>query len=1174
MHTVGSSAAGGGLGAGSAGGTSSGLSHASKLAALRVARAKAKSNGGAGGGGQGDGSNDASGSSSAAASVVPGGSVSKRFHIPFHLRPQDKPTALSSLAFKKLIHDEYCTKYLESLGVTPTRTTLEMARRELPIEELRVAAAWKSDTVTIMPLERATVMANARARKQRSKAKFLAQARADAERNEQQQQQLKAKEDSAAAAKDGTPRGRSRTRGGCDDATAANSTSPVSARKRSRSASRGGARSRSRSRSRRSGAHGSTLVAAAVGPTSARAVRTPRSGVGAPSSDLASGSGVAGAGLDEVISSVLTRQEHVFETLRRDMDHKMRMGDRDDEIDAFWRAAQAPQGALSASVAAAAARQGKSSGGGYLREESKDNAGAAASAASLAASSSSAAAAAAPSPAPLLHVFTLYHFMHAHSFTIMTRRGAIMALEESSIAGENVLKRRDQRSAGSGNSSGRAKTPADADAAASSASSGQGRKREPKIIMYWIPKSGEEGDPAAAAAASTATAAPAFASIFSSQPAPFSASLGSFGPSSRSFAALSQLFFHPFVSSVSSSGGVGASPSIESLLSTFFTLVPAYRKGIEQNFNQLEGGYGLAGGGGGATATMANGGEQLRALSASGGAISAGGTSEEARAWEAFHANFSPTSTSDGRPVTLSIGAAAALALSASEANTSGVGTTMLFSGSAAAERPPLGSSAAIAPSKLQAFYSPSDFARLLREARAMLTSSHVCELVGLLCHYLYHTLFAPQLSLMRQYTTLTLDRLRAAGIDPSVPGALAGTGLEAPVVSPPVMGPGDIGSIGLTLSGLFVEVDHSLRKLSHYSLFFKPLFLDALCTTVLHLLHNSFPLWYASSYGYASDQAALDAIDRIFDVHQLAAIPGHPTRANLVGAPSAAATASGGAHNVSAALRHSDFADPSAASAASAPSSATGSSLTARHSLFFHTSALVRGAFPQPLSEGARQVRKEETARRWNERLHAQQEALARRNAERRQQKERERSAMAQQMQLAAAREKEQREEHKEADAPSPRFLPIPPASAPPPASTPRASHTTRNIESRIGGSLGDTNRFSISSRLARIHAADAAAASHAATAAAATAVPNRALGRGGALTARQRPVTGNASAGSQTARPVSSHRAPSPASLLGEFTPASSSVSTRTALFQLGLRKIHHRAYERLEREKCLQD
>jgi hypothetical protein len=45
---------------------------------------------------------------------------------------------------RQIIYDEYIVRYCERIGATPTPSTLEAIRKQIPIDQCRMTAAWKS----------------------------------------------------------------------------------------------------------------------------------------------------------------------------------------------------------------------------------------------------------------------------------------------------------------------------------------------------------------------------------------------------------------------------------------------------------------------------------------------------------------------------------------------------------------------------------------------------------------------------------------------------------------------------------------------------------------------------------------------------------------------------------------------------------------------------------------------------------------------------------------------------------------------------------------------------------------------------------------------------------------------------------------------------------------------
>lgn len=829
----------------------------------------------------------------------------------------------------------YLCKYLESLGVTPTRQTLEKARLQLPQDELKISAAWKSDTVTVSPLERAAVMSNNKLHAAAAKARFK-ESRAAAERRKVEREAERAEE---------KEREDERRRGRRKDKAAPAATTATQA---------------------------PTITTTA--PSSPSRPRLARSRLTSTRPVASIGGGVVAGGglaLTDVVSSVLRKQEDVFEAMRVALDHRRRMGDRDEEVEAFWSAArtasdEAEEDAANANNAAANTTPSKVSPAATARRsdaDEKEGDGAADGVTSSVDGSGGGAGGGSvhAASAPVLQVFTLHHFLRAHSFATQTRRGAIMALEESSIAGENVLKKKvttmhhhhtQPPPTGTTDANATAATPV-----SPSAGGRRTRAAHPSApipmemqVLYWRPKVTEA--PATlthaekrARSIAAAIADQQVASHDAINDAPLSATTTQahilhaeddvdfgFGPTSRSFAALAQLYHHPFHAEEDG--------QVRALLRAFFRLFPRYRTGLERSWSDSDavtsGGGRGAGENGGGTATKGT--TTLAAPPTVGG-----GASDPF--WSAHAHNEFGLVRGEGGAALLGGGGVA-----------TGLGSTS--SGVSVA-----GDSSQ--PSKLQAFYADSDFRSLHAQAASLLTTPRLAQLVGLIGHYLYWTEFAAPLATMR--------RLRARQREAAGEGTYESTLLP---VEPVRLGSDDIAMVRLALQRLHAELDDRLRRLRHYALFFLPLLLDLLGTCVLALFHAAYPLWFASQYGRTTDQRLLRAIETVLDAHLLSAVPnGMPGAARHLFATNAT--------NVPSSTETGPTLDESTSGASAVSSSVAGGS--SGGSLFFRTSDLVRRAFPQPDAEGARLLRKADVARRWRTRLHAQQVALASKNEERR---------------------------------------------------------------------------------------------------------------------------------------------------------------------------------------------
>lgn len=65
------------------------------------------------------------------------------------VRPVDKSTVFNTQQFKRVIHDEYLTRYLTALGVTPSTSLLELTKQHIPYQQLKIQPAFKNDVIHI-----------------------------------------------------------------------------------------------------------------------------------------------------------------------------------------------------------------------------------------------------------------------------------------------------------------------------------------------------------------------------------------------------------------------------------------------------------------------------------------------------------------------------------------------------------------------------------------------------------------------------------------------------------------------------------------------------------------------------------------------------------------------------------------------------------------------------------------------------------------------------------------------------------------------------------------------------------------------------------------------------------------------------------------------------------------
>lgn len=115
-----------------------------------------------------------------------------------------------------------------------------------------------------------------------------------------------------------------------------------------------------------------------------------------------------------------------------------------------------------------------------------------------------------------------------------------------------------------------------------------------------------------------------------------------------------------------------------------------------------------------------------------------------------------------------------------------------------------------------------------VQQAKYTLQSKKTSQLIALLCHFLYWTLFG-------SYSQSELD-------------------------------PDKKERILMSIQKLHIDIDHTMRKRKHYTLFHLPLFLDCICTTVQNLFRLSFPKWFSHRVkGMETDRAIVDIVDHLF---------------------------------------------------------------------------------------------------------------------------------------------------------------------------------------------------------------------------------------------------------------------------------------------------------------------
>lgn len=115
-----------------------------------------------------------------------------------------------------------------------------------------------------------------------------------------------------------------------------------------------------------------------------------------------------------------------------------------------------------------------------------------------------------------------------------------------------------------------------------------------------------------------------------------------------------------------------------------------------------------------------------------------------------------------------------------------------------------------------------------LNAAHRYLTSSQLCQLVSLLCHLLYWTLFS-------QFTDHTLPH----------------DAME---------------KIVLSMQKFYVKFNERLRRYKHYSLFHLPIFLDSICFTCQNVFRHYYPKWFESRFGKMTDEGIIAIVDKVFN--------------------------------------------------------------------------------------------------------------------------------------------------------------------------------------------------------------------------------------------------------------------------------------------------------------------
>lgn len=68
---------------------------------------------------------------------------SLKFQISIPLKPCDQPVAFPE-GFDKVVHEEYVIRYIEKLGVQPSKESIDLVKSELPLSRVKMTAAWRS----------------------------------------------------------------------------------------------------------------------------------------------------------------------------------------------------------------------------------------------------------------------------------------------------------------------------------------------------------------------------------------------------------------------------------------------------------------------------------------------------------------------------------------------------------------------------------------------------------------------------------------------------------------------------------------------------------------------------------------------------------------------------------------------------------------------------------------------------------------------------------------------------------------------------------------------------------------------------------------------------------------------------------------------------------------------
>lgn len=130
-------------------------------------------------------------------------------------------------------------------------------------------------------------------------------------------------------------------------------------------------------------------------------------------------------------------------------------------------------------------------------------------------------------------------------------------------------------------------------------------------------------------------------------------------------------------------------------------------------------------------------------------------------------------------------------------------------------------------PLEKLSIYDASEKKEAKSAAQRYLTSHQLCQLVSLLCHFLYWTLFS-------EYA---VEPLPAESME----------------------------KIVLSMQKIHVKINERLRRCKHYTLFHLPVFLDSICFTCQNIFRTYYPKWF-DYFGAATDEGIITLVDKVFN--------------------------------------------------------------------------------------------------------------------------------------------------------------------------------------------------------------------------------------------------------------------------------------------------------------------